>query len=142
MNEVQEWTIREYGHFQSDEILGHYESVGWANYAVRKEMLEKAYEGSLCVLAAYDGDKLIGIVRAVGDAASIVFIQDLVVLADYQRRGIGTRLMRNVIERYKDVYQMELLTDDTDAMRKFYVSLGFEEARERGCVSFMRVGQV
>ena len=40
-------------------------------------MLRKAYKNSLYVLAAYADGKLVGILRAVGDGASVVFLQDL-----------------------------------------------------------------
>ena len=38
-------------------------------------MLEKAYKNSLCVLGAYKDDQLVGIIRAVGDGVTIMFIQ-------------------------------------------------------------------
>lgn len=72
--------IKEYENFKLDEIVNFYRSVGWTNYLERPDILKKAYENSLCVLGAYDYDKLVGIIRAVGDAKTIVFIQDIIVL--------------------------------------------------------------
>lgn len=60
-------------------FLDLYASVGWAGYTRHPEMLEKALEHSLLVLAAFDGDRLVGLLRAVGDGHSIVFIQDILV---------------------------------------------------------------
>ena len=80
--------IREYMDFDLDEITGLYQAVGWTNYTARAGMLREAYEHSLCVLGAYLGDRLIGILRAVGDGVSIVLIQDLLVLPEYQRPGV------------------------------------------------------
>lgn len=51
-------------------------------------MLEKAYKNSLCVLGAYKDDKLVGIIRAVGDGVTIVFIQDIVILPVTHRNKI------------------------------------------------------
>lgn len=60
-------------------------------------MLAAPYKNSLCVLGAYDGDNLVGVVRAVGDGASVLFVQDLLVLPKYQRQGIGTRLLKTLL---------------------------------------------
>lgn len=131
--------IKEYENFKLDEIVDFYRSVGWTNYLERPDILKKAYENSLCVLGAYDYDKLVGIIRAVGDAKTIVFIQDIIVLPKYQRKGIGTKLLKTLMDKYKDVYQMELLTDNTEKTKAFYRSVGFINSDEVGCVSFIRM---
>lgn len=131
--------IKEYENFKLDEIVNFYRSVGWTNYLERLDILKKAYENSLCVLGAYDYDKLVGIIRAVGDAKTIVFIQDIIVLPKYQRKGIGTKLLKTLMDKYKDVYQMELLTDNTEKTKAFYRSVGFINSDEVGCVSFIRM---
>ncbi len=131
--------IKEYENFKLDEIVNFYRSVGWTNYLERPDILKKAYENSLCVLGAYDYDKLVGIIRAVGDAKTIVFVQDIIVLPKYQRKGIGTKLLKTLMDKYKDVYQMELLTDNTEKTKAFYRSVGFINSDEVGCVSFIRM---
>lgn len=131
--------IKEYQAFQLEEILDLYRSVGWTNYLERAELLEQAYAASLCVLGAYDADRLTGIIRAVGDGKTIVFIQDLIVLPEYQRKGIGTKLLQAVMDRYQGVYQMELLTDATEKTKAFYRSMGFSASDEVGCVAFLRM---
>ena len=98
--------------FNFDTILDLYASVGWTNYTDKPEMLKKAYENSLLTLGAFDGDKLVGVIRAVGDGFSVVFVQDILVFPEYQRKGIGTKLLREVMERFSDVYQLELMTDN------------------------------
>lgn len=131
--------IKEYTEFCDEEIKALYTAVGWTNYTDRPQMLKRAYEKSLLKLGAYDGDKLVGIIRTVGDGESIVFVQDILVLPQYQRKGIGTQLMRAVMERFCDVYQMELMTDNTEKTIAFYQSLGFVRADEYGCCAFLRM---
>ena len=132
-------TIKEYDHFQLDEIVNLYESVGWTSYLERVDTLREAYANSLCVLGAYDSENLVGILRAVGDGKTIVFIQDILVLPEYQRQGIGSKLLQAVMERYQDVYQMELLTDDTEKTKAFYRSAGFTASDDLGCLAFIKM---
>ena len=131
--------IKKYENFHLEEIINLYQSVGWTNYLERTGILEEAYANSLCVLGAYDSDRLVGIIRAVGDGRTIVFVQDIIVLPEYQRKGIGTKLLKAVVEKHKDVYQIELLTDNTEKTKTFYRSVGFTASDDIGCVAFIRM---
>lgn len=132
-------TIKELTEYNPDELLNLYSVVGWINYTNKPEILEKSYKNSLLSLGAYDDGKLIGAIRAVGDGVSIVFIQDLLVLPEYRRRGIGTRLLREIVERFSSVYQIELLADHTPETVSFYRSVGFAGAADAGCCAFIRI---
>lgn len=75
-------------------VLDLYASVSWSNYTNHPRRLEQAFHQSLFVMAAYDDDEeLVGLIRAVGDGLTIVFIQDLLVCPHYQRQGIGRSLL-------------------------------------------------
>ena len=130
--------IREYTDFRKDEILRLYSEVGWTAYTENMAALEEGYKNSLLVLAAYEGAELLGIIRAVGDGCTIVFVQDILVFPGHQRRGVGTALLKAVLDRYPDVRQVELVTDNTPKTVAFYKSLGFSELSEIGCCGFMR----
>lgn len=121
------------------ELLPLYAAVGWTNYTDHPSMLQKAFDNSLLILGAYDGEKLVGLIRTVGDGCSIVFIQDIIVLPEYQRKGIGTRLLREITNRFESAYQIELFTDDTEETTAFYRSAGFKKAEDIGCCSFIRM---
>ena len=73
------------------------------------------------------------------DRLSIVFIQDVLIFPAYQRQGIGTMLFGALMERYPEVYQMELAADDTLESAAFYQSLGFRRDRDIGCCAFMKM---
>ena len=130
--------IREYTAYDEREVLPLYKSVGWTNYFRRPEMLANAYKHSLKAYAAYEGDKLLGIIRVVGDGCSVVFIQDLLVYPEYQRKGIGTALLGRVQEEYSSVYQLHLLTENTEKTVAFYESLGFTMDTDMGCRAFSK----
>ena len=130
--------IKEYKEVKKDEIHRLYSEVGWKAYTEDMESLQNGYSNSLLVLAAYDNDELLGIIRAVGDGYTIVFIQDILVYPGKQRQGVGTALLKAVLERYPDVRQIELATDNTPKTIAFYRSMGFREFSEIGCCGFMR----
>lgn len=131
-------TIRPYERYDEKEILPLYESVGWTNYTRRPDMLRDAYAHSLLTLAAYEGDALVGVVRAVGDGYSVVLVQDLLIFPTHQHRGIGTALLRAVMDRFPDVYQLQLLTDNTNGHVAFYRSLGFTDVSQWGCAAYQK----
>ncbi|MDU2584716.1 MAG: GNAT family N-acetyltransferase [Anaerococcus prevotii] len=131
--------IKEYKDFNIDEIKNLYDAVGWKVYTDNMDNLMRGYENSLKVLAAFDGNKLIGIIRAVGDGFTIVFIQDILVIPSEQRKGIGKALVKAMIDLYPEVRQIELATDIDTKTIGFYKSLGFKELSEVGCCGFMRL---
>ena len=131
--------IREYTDFNIDEIRRLYSEVGWTAYTENMPALEQGYKNSMLVLAAYENDELLGIIRTVGDGFTIVFIQDILVFPEKQRQGIGTALLKAVLDRYPNVRQIELATDNTPKTVAFYKSLGFSEFSEIGCCGFMKI---
>ena len=131
--------IREYIDFNIDEIRRLYSEVGWTAYTENMPALEQGYKNSMLVLAAYEDDELLGIIRTVGDGFTIVFIQDILVFPEKQRQGIGTALLKAVLDRYPNVRQIELATDNTPKTVAFYKSLGFSEFSEMDCCGFMRI---
>ena len=127
--------IKEYKEYQEDEIQTLYAAVGWTAYTEDLAALKRGFQNSLLVLAAYEDGELIGLIRAVGDGATVVFVQDLLVAPQKQRRGVGTALLKAVLDRYSNVRQLLLTTDNTPKTIAFYKSLGFSTL---GCCGFMR----
>lgn len=131
--------IRVYQTYNEGEILSLYNSVGWTAYTAHPEVLHKGFDHSLLTLAAYEGEQLLGIIRVVGDGYTIVFVQDLLVFPEHQRKGIGSALLQAVLNQYRHVRQIELATDRTQKTIAFYKSMGFQEMSEVGCCGFIRV---
>ncbi|MDD6316377.1 MAG: GNAT family N-acetyltransferase, partial [Clostridia bacterium] len=113
--------------------------AGWTAYTDHPEVLRQGFENSLLTLAAYKDDQLLGIIRTVGDGHTIVFVQDILVYPEHQRKGIGTALLQAILDRYHHVRQIELATDNTEKTIAFYKSMGFKEMSEIGCCGFMKV---
>ena len=121
-----------------EEIFPLYGAVGWTNYTTNPTMLKNALEHSLFLISARDENgNLIGFLRAVGDGYSILYIQDIIVLPEYQRQGIGTQLLRQTLEYFNEVYQIILTTDSELKTIAFYEANGFTALSKYGCTSFM-----
>lgn len=131
--------IRAYTEYNEAEILGLYASVSWTAYTDDPAALRNGFANSLLTLAAYEEAALAGLIRVVGDGHTIVFVQDILVRPQFQRRGIGSALLQAVLNRYAGVRQIELFTDDTPETAAFYRSMGFRELTELGCRGFMKI---
>lgn len=129
--------VKEYNGYNENEIISLYKSVGWKNYYEKPSILMEAYKNSLCVFGAYRDNDLVGIIRVVGDGYSIIYIQDIIVLPIYQRQGIGNLLVRTILDKYKNVYQTVLLTDNQPNTVRFYENMGLTSADKYNCVSFV-----
>lgn len=129
--------LKEIKDYNEVDILELYQSVGWTNYTDKPKMLKESFKNSLYVVGAYDEKQLVGLIRVVGDGHSIIYIQDILVLPNYQRQGLGRILINRVLEKYVDVYQKVLLTDDQEKVIAFYKSLGFERTSDIGVLSFI-----
>ena len=113
------------------ETMELYRSVGWTAYTSTPETLLRAIAGSSYVVTARDTDGgLLGLARAISDDASICYLQDILVTPAAQRSGAGREMVKAVLERYRHVRQVVLITDDEEGQRLFYESLGFTEARD------------
>lgn len=122
-----------------DEVLHLYQAVGWTNYTNQPQMLEQSLAHSLAIYVARDGEEIVGLVRLVGDGFSSVFVQDLIVLPNYQRQGIGSDLMKEALGDYKNAYQVQLATEQTEKTLGFYRSLGFETLSSFQCIGMIWV---
>lgn len=117
-----------------EDVLHLYQAVGWTNYTNQPQMLEQALSHSLAIYLALDAAAVVGLIRLVGDGFSSVFVQDLIVLPTYQSQGIGSALMKQALEDYKDAYQVQLVTDQTERTLGFYRSMGFEILSTYNCI--------
>lgn len=87
-----------------EEYLNIRDKVNWKK--LFQEQAKKALANSLYVVAAYDEEKLVGMGRIVGDGAVICYVQDLIVVPDYQRKGVGSMVLKALIS-FVDNLRME-----------------------------------
>jgi ribosomal protein S18 acetylase RimI-like enzyme len=73
------------------------ESVGWTNY-MNFDVVETSLMNSIYCITVKDNEQIFGMGRIVGDGAIYFYIQDIVVHPDYQKRGIGHKIMNLLVE--------------------------------------------
>ena len=134
-------TVRKQELVNINDVLHLYQAVGWTNYTNQPQMLEQALSHSLVIYLALDDDAVVGLIRLIGDGFSSIFVQDLIVLPTYQHQGIGSALMKEALADYKDAYQVQLVTEQTEKTLGFYRSLGFETLSTYDCTGMIWVNR-
>ncbi len=119
-------------------LLNLYNDANWKAYTQEPSKLKQAVKDSLFVISVWDNNTLLGLCRVVGDGQTIIYIQDILVLQSYKRKGIGTILIQKVLEKYKNVRQKVLLTEESEETRGFYESLGFQSCDDGKLVAFIQ----
>lgn len=108
------------------EIRG---KVGWK--ILSAEQAGRALSNTICMVSVYDDSSLIGIGRLVGDRAVISYIQDLIVLPEYRKKGIGRKIVKVLTERAAGLAapgeEMMLGLMSAKGREGFYKACGFIE---------------
>ena len=91
---------------------------GWREPA----LLAQIFAGSFAVCYACNGDKLVGAARAISDGVRFPAVYDVAVLPEYQGRGIGRRIMEDLLPRLPS---RSVLLLSVPAECAFYEKLGF-----------------
>lgn len=120
------------------DIKKVYEDAGWIGYTKDLPKLMNAIKSSLMIVSAWEGTKLVGLNRVLGDGITVIYIQDILVLNSYKRKGIGSNLLEYVLDKYKHIHQKVLLTDDNEETRGFYERNGFISCDKGDLVAFAK----
>jgi ribosomal protein S18 acetylase RimI-like enzyme len=98
--------------------------VGMAYY--EPDVHRKAFEASHTTVFVYHADRLIGFGRAISDGAYQAAIYDCAVLPEFQGKGIGTTIMKNILLR---VSNCNVILYATPGKEGFYQTLGFRKMK-------------
>jgi ribosomal protein S18 acetylase RimI-like enzyme len=139
MQDIKSFKFRYNKDIAIEQLLNLYTDAEWTTYTKHPNVLENAVKNSLCVISVWDNDILIGLLRAIGDSYSIIYIQDILVLKSHRRMGIGKYLIQLLLEKYKDVRQIVLLTDSKEDTLAFYKNVGMKNVSELNLSAFVRI---
>lgn len=119
--------------FQHDISVREYNDLRGSVDFIRiaPERAACALMNSLYKIIAFDEERPIGMARVVGDGGYVYFICDVIVHPDYQSKGLGRKIIENVLEWLEDqVDEGEtIMVNLMSAMNKenFYEKLGFHK---------------
>lgn len=115
-----------------DQLQALYQDAGWwqDDYKISDAFLRRIPEKSALFAGAFWEKKLIGMGRALSDLCSDAYIQDIAVLSDYRKLGIGTMIVTFLIQELKKrgVDWIGLIGEP--GTRPFYEKLGFRQMRD------------
>ena len=114
--------------WDEEEIADLYRAGGWWKEEYKPENLRYLIRGSFAFAVAVDTKtgRAISMGRVISDGVSDGYIQDLVVLPEYRKQGIGTRIIRVLVDRciQTGVTWIGLIAEPET--EKFYRPLGFQ----------------
>ena len=120
-----EITLSETKEINLEDILILYKANEWSS-ANKPNELYNALLNSETLITAWEGKKLVGLGNAISDGFLTVYYHHLLVLPDYQGKGIGKMIMDKMQEKYSH-FHMQMLTADGRSV-EFYKKNGFERA--------------
>jgi ribosomal protein S18 acetylase RimI-like enzyme len=90
------------------------------------EVHKASFENSYAVTFVFDGDKLIGLGRAISDGVYQAALYDIAILPAYQRQGIGSMIVKDILKRVPDC---NVILYANIGKEKFYETMNFKKMR-------------
>jgi ribosomal protein S18 acetylase RimI-like enzyme len=117
---VKNWSI--------DDIVQLYKAGGWWKDHYSPKDLEYLIKGSFVFAVVIDkkNNKTIGMARILSDGVSDAYIQDLIILPEYRKKGIGKKLLKKLVKYClsKGILWIGLISEP--GQDGFYQSYGFK----------------
>lgn len=111
--------------------------VGWPNPPSPETHLEVLQRSDQAVIAVdVDTQQVVGFVTAITDKVLAAYIPLLEVLPDYQGLGIGSELVRRMLDLLSDYYMVDLIC--LEELQPFYERFGFPRATGMAIRNFER----
>lgn len=110
-----------------DAYFSLFNTTGWNEaYHASSDDLERANQNSWLVVSAYDGSQLVGFGRVVTDFVLHAMIFDMIVLPGHQGRGIGTMILKRLVQRCVELGIRDIQLFCAKDRKGFYEKNGFE----------------
>ena len=132
------FTYTEEKKFTKEQVQQLFLSVGWIS-GKYPERLYKALMHSSTVLTVWDGEKLIGLARALDDTEMLAQIHYVLVHPDYQGHGIAGKMIEHIKEKYKDFLYIEGMPENKKNV-PFYEKHGFSVMKNGAAIQICNYG--
>lgn len=110
---------------KTSEIIEFYDSSGIKRPTKNSKRITKMYENSNLVITAWLNNELIGISRSITDFCYACYLSDLAVKSEYQKNGIGKKLIELTKKNIGEKTALILLS--APIAMKYYPKIGFEK---------------
>lgn len=118
-------------------ILGLYRDHGWIHAASPGRLRRAIAQSSLSTVAVAEGE-VVGFARVLSDGEFAVYIADILVRPDHQRRGIGSALFADLMARFPvERFHHQVLMSEPGA-EGFYRKHGLMPVTTFGLTAFIR----
>ena len=91
---------------------------------------ESGLNNSDFIIACRDDDQIVGCARIFWDKGYIAYLADVMVKPEYQKKGIGKKLVRECIafvdRQLKDGWRIKIVIVSAKGKEEFYRKFGFE----------------
>ncbi|MHA1996113.1 MAG: GNAT family N-acetyltransferase [Candidatus Hodarchaeales archaeon] len=128
--------LKEYKLLKKNPTVQEYQflrnAVGWST--VSDEAVNHSLKNSLFSVCMVHKNKIIAIGRVIGDAGIYYYIQDVMVLPKFQRKGLGKKIMKaimNYLEKNADPTAFVGLMA-AKGFWQFYEEYGFQKRTSDG----------
>ena len=91
------------------------------------DKLELVFNNSMFKYFVYDGEKLVGVGRALADGFDCSYICDVAIHPDYQGRGLGKAIIKKLVEDSKE--HQKILLYAVPTKEPFYTKFGFRRMK-------------
>lgn len=113
------------GIIEEQEVVELYRLNNWSS-ADKPNQLLPALRNSHTLVTARISGSLVGIANAISDGHLVVYYPHMLVHPEFQRQGIGRKMVAAMNSIYGEFHQ-QMLTADGEAI-EFYKSVGFVRA--------------
>ena len=121
--------IIKYNELTAEEFIFLWQAVHWGD-GPSLEQTKLAMVHTLFRVSIYDGDKIIAMARMIGDMGLDYYIKDVVVIPEYQGKGIGRLFIDELLKFIKEngVKDTDIFVDLCAMPDKipFYEKFGFD----------------
>ena len=107
------------------DIIAVYNSSGLNRPTHDAERIAQMYANSNLVISAWHGHLLVGIARSLTDFCYCCYLSDLAVRLEYQKLGIGKKLIDLTQEEITD--QSSLILLSASAAMEYYPKIGLDK---------------
>ncbi len=76
-------------------------AVDWI--VLEEEQAKRGIENTYYLAAAVDGDKTVGMARLISDGGYVAYLADVIVLPEYQGKGVGRLIVEDVMKFIREV---------------------------------------